>query len=67
MKKIPIEEWERLTVQERNERLEELNAKPSLFQMLIMVLLKKMEDKKPSKHYLDTKIFGYKKSFKWRQ
>ena len=43
--KIPLEEWEKLTVQDRLEKLEDLNRKPSLFQMLIMVILKKMERK----------------------
>ena len=67
MRTIPLEEWIELTVQERQERLAELNAKPSLFQLLIMVILKKLEDKKPSKNYLDTKIFSNKKTFKWRR
>ena len=67
MRTIPFEDWKEMSVQDRNERLAELNSKPSMFQMLIMVILKKMEDKKPSKNYLDTKIFSNKKTFKWRQ
>ncbi len=39
-----MEDWEKLSVQDRLERLEELNKEPSLFQMFIMVILKKMED-----------------------
>lgn len=62
MIKIPLEEWENLSAQNRDKRLEELNAKPSLFQMLVMVILKKIEGKK-SPPLLDTTVFKRRQNF----
>jgi len=57
MKRIPFEEWRDLSVQERNERLAELNSRPSLFQLLIMVILKKLENKKSRPPLVDKTVF----------
>jgi len=62
MKTIPLEDWEKLSVQDRNEKLAELNSKPSLFQLFIMVLLKKMEGKKPAP-LLDTVVFKGRRNY----
>lgn len=60
-----MEDWERLSIQERDEILKEANAKPSLFKLFIMVCLKLLEDsdkpkqklKKKSIRRIDTLVF----------
>jgi len=66
MRTIPIDDWKKISVQERNEILKEANAKPSLFRLFIQVILKWLEEPKPPP-LLSTKIFGYKDSYIWRQ
>jgi len=62
MRIIDLDLWKGMSVQERDEILAKANAKPSLFRMLIMAWLKKLEDhKKPC--YLDTKIFKRHRKF----
>lgn len=72
MKHIPIEEFEKLTVQARLERLEKLNAKPSLFDLLILILQKWLYPPKKI-GLLSTKVFAdhrrtisYKRRHEWR-
>ena len=65
MRTIPIDDWKKISVQERNEILERANS-PTIIQLLIQALHKWLEEEK-SPPLLDTKIFGYKDSYKWRQ
>jgi len=63
MRTIPFEEWRELSNTDRDEKLAELNSKPSMFQLLIMVILKKMDGKK-SPSLLDTTVFkGRRRNF----
>jgi len=55
MRVIPIEDWERLSVQDRNEILVEANAKPSLFKLFVMACLKLLEDYDKPKRKLNKK------------
>ncbi len=62
MIRIPFEEWAKLSAQDRDKKLEKLNKKPSLFQMFIQVILKKMEGKK-SPPPLDMTVFKRRQNF----
>jgi len=58
MIRIPLEEWEKLSAQDRLEKL----AKPSIFQLLIMAIMKWLEEpKRPP--LLDTIVFKRRPKF----
>jgi len=62
MIRIPLEEWEKLSAQDRLEKLENLNTKPSIFQLLIMAIMKWLEEpKRPP--LLDTIVFKRRPKF----
>lgn len=72
MKHISIEEFEKLTVQDRLERFEKLNAKPSVIGLLVLILQKWLYPPKKI-GLLSTKIFAdhrqtisYKRRHNWR-
>lgn len=66
MKSIELDEWKLKSVKERQEILKAREAPPSLFQMVIMVILKKLEGRKPPRYLLDTTVFKHHDVFRRR-